>query len=148
MAATLKAAQVTAADAGRTFQRRQNLLDRGYVSQADFDAAKTASEVAAARLNELAANLAVAKLPARADEIAAAKAKVGQSAPPGTRPNGGSRSAACVAPNAGYVSDIVRRVGDVAAQAPVVSFLPDGAIKLKIYVPEARLAGLSDRPGD
>jgi HlyD family secretion protein len=142
--ASLKAAQVTADDADRTFQRRQNLLDRGYASQADYDAAKTAYDVATARVRELAANLAVAKLPARADEIASAKAKVAQAL--AMRDNAkwrlGQRS--LVAPSAGFVSDIVRRVGDVAGpQAPVVSFLPDGAIKLKVYVPEGRLAGLA-----
>ena len=141
--ASLKAAQVTAEDAQRTFLRRQNLLERGYASQADFDAAKTAYDVANARVRELFANLEVAKLPARDDEIAAAKAKVeqAQAARDTAQWRLGQRS--LVAPSAGYVSDIVRRVGDVAGpQAPVVSFLPDGAIKLKIYVPEARLAGL------
>ena len=142
--ATLKAVQATAQDAGRTFQRRQSLLDRGYTSQAEYDAAKTALDVASARVHELDANLAVAKLPARSDEIASSEAKVAQAR--------GARDAAqwrlgqrtLVAPSAGLVSDIVRRVGDVAGpQAPVVSFLPDGAIKLKIYVPQARLAGLS-----
>ena len=49
-----------------------------------------------------------------------------------------------VAPASGYVSDIIRRVGDVAGpSAPVVSFLPDGAIKLKVYVPEARFSQLT-----
>jgi HlyD family secretion protein len=142
--AGLKAAQVTAEDAGRTFQRRQNLLDRGYASQADFDTAKTALDVAAARVRELSANLAVAKLPARSDEIASAKAKVAQAQ--AMRDNARWRlgQRLLVAPSAGYVSDIVRRVGDVAGpQAPVVSFLPDGAIKLKLYVPEAKLAGLA-----
>lgn len=144
LAASLKAAQVTAADAGRTFQRRQNLLDRGYASQADFDAAKTAFDVADARVNELDANLAVAKLSARADEIAAAGAKVGQARAARDTAQWRLSQRSLLAPNAGYVSDIVRRVGDVAGpEAPVVSFLPDGAIKLKIYVPEARLAGLS-----
>lgn len=142
--ATVKAAQVTADDAQRTFQRRQNLMERGYVSQADFDGAKTAAEVAAARQRELAANLAVAKLPARADEIAAAKARVEMSTAARDTAKWRLDQRSLVAPSAGYVSDIVRRVGDVAGpQAPVVAFLPDGAIKLKVYVPETRLAGLS-----
>ena len=142
--ATLKAAQATAQDAGRTFQRRQSLLDRGYTSQAEYDAAKTALDVASARVHELATNLAVAKLPARADEIASAEAKVAQSraARDAAQWRLGQRTLS--APSAGLVSDIVRRPGDVAGpQAPVVSFLPDGAIKLKVYVPQARLAGLS-----
>jgi HlyD family secretion protein len=142
--ASLKQAEVTADDTARTFQRRQSLLDRGYASQADYDAAKTAADVATARARELAANLAVAKLPARADEIASAKAKVAQAQ--AMRDNAKWRldQRSLVAPSAGYVSDIIRRVGDVAGpQAPVVSFLPDGAIKLKVYVPEADLAGLA-----
>jgi HlyD family secretion protein len=142
--ASLKQAEVTADDTARTFQRRQNLLDRGYASQADFDAAKTAYDVATARARELAANLAVAKLPARNDEIASAKAKVAQAQ--AMRDNAKWRldQRSLVAPSAGYISDIIRRVGDVAGpQAPVVSFLPDGAIKLKVYVPEADLAGLA-----
>ncbi len=141
--ASLKGAEVTADDAAMTFQRRQKLLDRGYASQADFDAAKTAYDVAAARVRELTANLAVAKLPARADEIASGEAKVAQAR--AARDNARWRldQRTLLAPSAGFVSDIVRRVGDVAGpQAPVVSFLPDGAIKLKIYVPEAKLAGL------
>jgi len=142
--ATVKSAQVTADDAQRTFQRRQNLMEHGYVSQADFDGAKTAFEVAVARQRELAANLAVAKLPARAEEIAAGEAKVSQAAAARDTAQWRLGQRSLVAPSAGYVSDIVRRVGDVAGpQAPVVSFLPDGAIKLKVYVPEARLAGLS-----
>lgn len=142
--ASLKGAEVTQADTALTFQRRQQLLDRGYASQADFDAAKTAYDVAAARARELAANLAVAKLPARPDEIASAEAKAAQAQ--AARDNAKWRldQRTLVAPSAGYVSDIVRRVGDVAGpQAPVVSFLPDGAVKLKVYVPEARLAGLA-----
>jgi HlyD family secretion protein len=142
--ASLKAAQVTADDAQRTFLRRQNLLERGYASQADFDAAKTAYDVAVARARELFANLEVAKLPARADEIASAKAKVEQAQAARDSAKWRLDQRSLAAPSDGYVSDIVRRVGDVAGpQAPVVSFLPNGAIKLKVYVPEARLAGLS-----
>ena len=142
--ATLKGAQSTEEDAGRTFQRRQKLLDRGYASQAEFDAAKTVYNVAAQRVRELSANLAVAKLPARPDQIASAEAKVKQAQAACETAKWRLDQRTLLAPGAGYVSDIIRRVGDVAGpQAPVVSFLPDGAIKLKIYVPEPRLAGLS-----
>src|SRR5579863_3243668 len=122
--ASLKGAEVTAADNSATFQRRQKLLDRGYASQADFDAAKTAYDVAGARVRELTANMAVAKLPARPDEIASAeaKAKQAQAARDTAQWRLGQRT--LVAPSAGYVPDIIRRVGEVAGpQAPVVSFL-------------------------
>lgn len=141
--ATLKGARSTEEDAGRVFQRRQKLLDRGYASQADFDAAQTLYNVAAQRVRELAANLAVAGLPARADQIASAEAKVKQAQAACETAKWRLDQRTLLAPSAGYVSDIIRRAGDVAGpQAPVVSFLPHGAVKLKIYVPETRLAGL------
>ena len=44
----------------------------------------------------------------------------------------------------GYVSDIIRRVGDVAGpSAPVVSFLPENAVKVMVYVPEGALSSLA-----
>jgi HlyD family secretion protein len=142
--ASLNGAQVSAADAARTFQRRQKLLDRGYASEADFDAAQAAYDVATARVRELAANLAVAKLPARTDEIDAAQGKVKQARAARDAAKWRLSQRTLLAPSAGYVSDIIRRVGDVAGpQAPVVSYLPRGAIKLKIYVPQTRLAGLA-----
>ena len=140
--ASLKAAQVTAADAGRTFQRRQNLLDRGYASQADFDAAKTALDVADARVNELSANLAVAKLSARADEIAAAEARVAQAR--ATRDTAQWRlSPAQPARSRRRLCLRHRppRRRRRRPEAPVVSFLPEGAVKLKLYVPEAASPG-------
>ena len=90
------------------------------------------------------ANLAVAKLPARDEEIAAAKSIVSRRRKPrSTTPwRLGQRKLA--APSDGFVSDIIRRVGEVAGpSAPVVSFLPDGALKLSLFVPEAALRSLA-----
>lgn len=141
--AQLKGAQVSADDSSVTFFRKQKLLERGYASQADFDAAKAAYDVAAQRVRELAADLAVAKLPARPDQIDSAEAKVKQARTACETAKWRLDQRTLLAPSAGYVSDIIRRVGDVAGpQAPVVSYLPNGMVKLKIYVPEARLAGL------
>jgi HlyD family secretion protein len=144
LAAQLKSAEVTEGDSAVTFQRKQKLLERGYASQSDFDLAQTAYNVAAARVRELAANLAVAKLPARPDQIGSAQAKVKQARAARDSAKWRLSQRILLAPSAGYVSDIIRRVGDVAGpQAPVVSYLPRGAIKLKVYVLQARLAGLS-----
>jgi len=141
--ADLKAAQVQQDDALRTLNRRKDLNSRGFASQADLDSAQTAFDVARSRATSLAANLAVAKLPARDDEILAAKAKAGQARAALDNAKWRLEQRQLVAPAAGYVSDIVRRVGDVAGpSAPVVSFLPDNAVKVKFYVPEAALSSL------
>jgi len=142
--ATLDAAKVQTADNKRSLDRELDLNARGFAPQADLDRAQTAYDVAASRVNELAANLAVAKLPARADEIAAAQSKVKQAeaALDQARWRLGQRT--LIAPAAGQISDIVRHPGEVAGPtAPVVSMLPDGALKLTLYAPEAALSSLA-----
>ncbi len=142
--ATLKAAQVQQDDAQRTLNRRKDLNARGFASQADLDAAQTAYDVAASRVTELSSNLAVAKLPARDEEILSARNKVDQAKAALENARWRLEQRQLVAPAAGYVSDIIRRVGDVAGpSAPVVSFLPENAVKVTVYVPEAALSSLA-----
>ncbi len=142
--ANLNAAQVQQDDAQRTLNRRKDLNSRGFASQADLDSARTAYDVATSRLRELSANLAVAKLPARDEEILSARNKVGQAKAALDNAHWRLEQRQLVAPAAGYVSDIIRRVGDVAGpSAPVVSFLPENAVKVKFYVPEASLSSLA-----
>lgn len=142
--ASLRAAQVQEDDSKRTLDRRQNLFGRGFASQADLDSAQTAYDVAASRVRELTANLAVAKLPARDEEILSARNKVAQAQAALDNARWRLEQRQLVAPAAGHVSDIVRRVGDVAGpSAPVISFLPDNAVKVKVYVPEAALSSLA-----
>ncbi len=142
--ADLDAAEVQRDDAQRTLHRRRDLNARGCASQADLDSAQTAFDVAASRVHSLSANLAVAKLPARDEEILAARNKVAEAQASLDNARWRLEQRQLVAPSAGYVSDIARRVGDVAGpSAPVVSFLPDNAVKVKVYVPEAALSSLA-----
>lgn len=142
--ASLKAAEVQQDDDKRTLDRRKDLNARGFASQADLDAAQTAYDVAASRAAELASNLAVAKLPARDEEILAARNKVAQAKAALDNARWRLEQRQLVAPATGTVSDIIRRVGDVAGpSAPVVSFLPENAVKVKVYVPEAALSSLA-----
>ena len=142
--ASLKAAQVQQDDAQRTLTRRKDLNSRGFASQADLDSAQTAYDVAASRVTELSANLAVARLPARDEEILSARNKVEQAKSALDNARWRLDQRQLVAPSAGYVSDIIRRVGDVAGpSAPVVSFLPENAVKVKVYVPETALSALA-----
>src|SRR5690606_36523593 len=76
--ATLVAAKAQAGDARRTLERRKDLAKRGFATPAELDAAQTAVDVADARIGELSANLDVARLPARPDEISAAQGRVDQ----------------------------------------------------------------------
>ncbi len=89
------------------------------------------------------ANLAVAQLPARQQEIDAAKdaVKQAEASLDQARWKLGKRN--LVAPADGIVQDIIRRQGEVAGPSqPVLSVLPDGAVKLRIYIPEKDVSRL------
>ena len=139
--ATLASAKAQAEQAQKALVRAQSLNDRGFQSQADLDAAQTAVDVGHAAVAQAVANLAVAKLPARPEQIAAAEAAVAQAQ--------AARDAALwqlgqrtlVAPADGTVFEILRNPGELAGpQAPVLTYLPHGAVKLRLYMPETAVS--------
>ena len=138
IAATLASAEAQSADAERALARRQDLFKRGFAAQAELDQALTARDTTAARVRELEANLAVARLPAREDAIHSAEARVAQGEAALETAKWRLSERTLKAGKAGIVTDLVRRPGEVAGpQAPVATFLPEGAIKIKLWVPEA-----------
>lgn len=144
IAASLASAEAQAEEAERTLARRIDLSKRGFSPQAELDQATTARDVALARVRELKANLAVAKLPAREDAIKAAENRVAQARAALETAKWRLSERTITARAAGRITDLVRRPGEVAGpQAPVVSMLPDGAVKLKLWVPEKGFARLA-----
>ncbi|WNJ92573.1 HlyD family secretion protein [Bosea sp. 685] len=140
--ASAASSQAQEREADRALERRQDLFRRGVSTQADLDQAQTARDVAAANVRQSAANLAVARLPAREEEIKAAQNQVTQAQAALAQAKWRLLQRRLVAPAAGIVTDLVRYPGELAGPAaPVLTFLPDGAIKLMVYVPEALLAG-------
>jgi HlyD family secretion protein len=140
--ASAASAKAQEREADRALERRQDLFRRGVSTQADLDQAQTARDVAAANVRQSAANLAVARLPAREEEIKAAQNQVTQAQAALDQAKWRLSQRRLVAPAAGIVTDLVRYPGELAGPAaPVLTFLPDGAIKLMVYVPEALLFG-------
>ncbi|MHA1597577.1 MAG: HlyD family secretion protein [Alphaproteobacteria bacterium] len=139
--AGLASAEAQAAEDRRTLSRKTDLLARKAISQANFDTASTSLVRAEAKVKELQANLAVAKLPARPDEIKAAEAAVEQARAVLENAQWRLDNRTLVSPDPGKVFDIIRNPGEVAGpQAPVLSVLPDGAVKLRVYVGEPALS--------
>lgn len=142
--AALASARAQAGEAGRVADRLIGLAARGVATETQRDDAATAAEVAKARVAEIEANLAVARLPARANEIAAAEAALGEAtaARDHARWQLGNREIA--APVAGVVTDVLRRTGEIAvAGQPILTLLPDNAVRLRLYLPEEALARVS-----
>jgi len=142
--ATLASARASAAEARREYERQADLFRRGIVARSQLDTASTAYDVARARVGELEANLQVARLPARPERIKAAQAAVAQARAAQERAAWRLSQRTLVAGRAGQVVDVIRNPGEVAGpQAPVLSLLPDGATKLRLYVGESVLSRLS-----
>jgi HlyD family secretion protein len=139
--AELASARALQVEAARSVGRLRDLRESGAVSQAQLDEAATQLDIARARVAEAQASLAVAALPARPQQIAAAEAAAAQAA--------AARDAAVwqldertvLAPAAGAVHEVLRRPGEIAGpQAPILSLLPEGGVLLRLYVPEPRIA--------
>jgi HlyD family secretion protein len=142
--ATVRSAEAKAEEAGRVLSRVTDLFQRGIASKAQFDEATTSVEVAKAEIGQSKANLAVAGLSARAETIRAAEQQVKGAQAQLDQARWRLSQRTIKAPSAGRINDVIRNPGDVAGpSAPVISMLPDGAVKLKVYVPEASFSAIS-----
>jgi HlyD family secretion protein len=142
--ATRDSAAANARDAQLNFDRKKELFARKVISKAEFDQAQVTLDVSLARLKETDANLEVARLPARAEEIRAMEHQVteAESALGTARWELEQRRVMTTAP--GRVFDILKRQGETAGPTePIVNYLPDGAIKLRFYIPQAVRSSIS-----
>ncbi len=141
--ATLASAEAQARAAARDLARTADLVKRGAATPAALDTAQTALELADAAVEQAKANVAVAHLPAREETIRAAENQVRQSEAALETAKWRLSKRSIVAQVAGRIGDVIRNPGDVAGpSAPVLSLLPDGAVKLKLYVGEGQFSGI------
>lgn len=141
--AAVRSAKAQADEAQRVQARTQDLAKRGIATQAQLDEATTAVEVAEAQIGQTQANLAVAGLPARPEAIKAADNQVKQAQSLLEQAKWRLSKRSLAAPSPGRVDDVIRNPGDTAGpNAPVLSILPDGAVKLTLYIPEAAFSSI------
>ena len=141
--ATLTSAKAQKTEAERVVARLKDLLRRGIATQADYDQAETQLNVQTAMVGQAEANLAVARLPARPEAIKAAENAVKQEKATLEQAHWRLSKRTIAAPAAGRIDDIIRNPGDLAGpSAPVLSMLPDGAVKLRLYLPETSFSAV------
>ena len=142
--ANLVSARAQANEAIRTEDRVSNLAARGAATTSQRDDAVTATQVAEALVKKIEAELAVARLPARPQAISQAEAAVraADAALSRARWNHEQRTLTLAEPVT--VFDVIRSEGEIAGpSAPVLSVLGDGAVKLRLYVPETAVSQIS-----
>lgn len=122
-------------------RRQQELATKGFISGAGLDSVQTRLKADTAKLAEIRANLQVARLAARSDTRNAAQANVAAARAVLAQSQWKLDQKKVVSPVAARVDDTLYRVGEwVPAGSPVVSLLGPDAIKLRFFVPQARLA--------
>lgn len=142
--AALASAQARVAEADRTAERVAALAKRGAATITDQQDAETAAEVAHAQMREIEANLAVARLPSREWQIDAMKSAVERARAAQEESQWRLDQRRILAPADGTVYDVIRTSGEIAGpSAPILSLLPDGAVKLRLYVPESSVSAIA-----
>jgi len=127
--------------AGSQAERTDRLFAQGLVPEAQADQARSTLRSAQAQVAQLQAQLRVAELPARDPQRVAAEASLAVAEANAVRAREDLGDRVSKAPEPGRIERIFYARGEiVGAGAPVLSLLPDGALKIKFYVPEA------DRP--
>lgn len=123
--------------------RQQSLAAQGFVSPSSLDNLRERVRSAQAQRDQAVADLRSAELAGREAQRVAAQAAVkiaeAQQAQAQTR----LVQKNLVAPADARVEDTYYRIGEwVPAGSPVVSLLPQGAVKLRFYMPESKLASM------
>lgn len=142
--ANLASANAQAVEADRTRNRVTSLASRGAATDSQRDDAITAAQIAAARVAQIEGELAVARLPARPQAIAQAKAAVSAAEASLSRAKWNHEQRTLTLSEPVTVFDVIRNDGEIAGpSAPVLSVLGDGAVKLRLYVPESEISGIA-----
>lgn len=129
------------------YVRQERLFRTGTVPAQSLDAALAVRDQQLQTVAKLAADLQTARLGARSDQIAMAQANVKALEAVLARAEWDLSQKSRQAPEAALVYDTLYRSGEWAAGGkPVVALLPPGSIKVRVFVPETRLAAL--HPGD
>lgn len=142
--ANLDAAEANLRTAEEDFARKQALFEKGVVSRAVVDDARSVRDAAQAGVDAATRQLQVADLPARPDQIAAAERNVAALQAALSQATIQLERRRIPAPATGLVSETYFEPGEqVATGQPVVSLLPDANRKVRFFVPESDLARLS-----
>lgn len=142
--ANLASATAQAVQADRTRDRVTGLAVRGAATDSQKDDAVTAAQVAAAQMAQIEAELTVARLPARPQTIAQAKAALRAAEASLSRAKWNHAQRTLTLSEPVTVFDVIRSEGEIAGpSAPILSVLGDGAVKLRLYVPETAISEIA-----
>jgi HlyD family secretion protein len=137
MEAQLQQAQANLKLAGDQLTRREQLGDASVISVEELDQASAQRDADQAQVDQLAADLATAKLGGREDAIQAAQAAVESQSAALAKAKWSFDQKQQFAPADAFVHDTLYRQGEwVAAGNPVAVLLPQENLKVRFFVPQ------------
>lgn len=141
IAASLHRAEADQALAEANFARSERLAREGQVSAARLDQDRTAQEAARAQVEQLQAQLNVAKLPARDAQRVAGEAGLAMAEAQAEAARIALADRVLRAPVSGLVERLFYQAGEVAGTgAPIAALLVPGDLRVVFYLPEAERA--------
>jgi HlyD family secretion protein len=140
LAAQLARAEANLKLSATELARREKLDLSDVVSKEELDQARAQNDANQAQVRQLAADLATAKLGGRVDAIRAAQAAVEAQRAARDKAKWSFDQKQQFAPTNATVQDTLYRQGEfVAAGNPVVVLLPPENVKVRFFVPQAKL---------
>ena len=141
--AQLKLAQTAAAQSERDYARLQLVGASAATTKEDLERARATRDQDRQRVAQLEADLQTAGLGAREDQVRAAEAAVRAQEAALARAEWDLSQRRQAAPKDGLVFDTLFRPGEwVPAGRPVVALLPPAYVKVRAFVPEARVGSI------
>jgi HlyD family secretion protein len=146
--AQLKQARAALKLAESEFARHEALMSvPGATAELEFDRARSGRDQQRQRVAQLEADLTTAQLGSRSDQVIAAEAEVRAREAALAKAEWDLSQKRQSAPKGGLVFDTLYREGEwVAAGRPVVALLPPQNVKVRAFVPQAKIGTI--HPGD
>lgn len=142
--ASLSKAQSDLALAQSNLNRSERLLAAGTVPAVRVEQDRAALASAQAQVEQLTAQVNVAELPARNAQQVAAEANLAAAEADAGRAGLDLDDRRTLAPVAGTIDRLFYATGEMAAAGtPVLSIMPEGALKARFFVPETDRAALA-----
>ncbi len=140
LTAQLQQAQANLKVAIADFDRRDQLGGVNVISKEELDSARAQRDATKAQVDQLTADLETARLGGREDAIHAAQAAVESQNAALAKARWSFDQKEQFAPTNAFVQDTLYRQGEwVAAGNPVIVLLPPENIRVRFFVPQARL---------
>ena len=142
--ADLNAARAVLNEAEKNYERTRPLFEAGAASQAQLDGVTAARDRARAQVASTTQRLEVAQLGQRTEQVTNAEQRVRQSESSLAALEARLADLSPKAPSAGRVEDVFFQPGEwVPANAPVLSLIPDGRVRIRFFAPQKEIARYS-----